>query len=104
MVWGVLAAVLQPVLGLASSIQAIKIKPKPAVLPVGLAPHPASTREQVEAAIQQLDPQSWVTAPASKRAALLDRCMHNLVDAAPEVARLSVQAKGAYGAGLGEEM
>lgn len=102
--WGVLGQVLQPALGLACAVPAIRYAPEPVALPVGLPPMPASSQQQIDEAMNSLNKTRWVKTPIKERVQLLDRCMWNVIGKAKEFAELSVKAKGSYGQGLGEEL
>jgi hypothetical protein len=103
MVWGVVGAVLNPALSTLSHLP-LKYKPQPVVMPKGVPAQPETSRADIDAALERLQPVAWVARTPASRAALTEQCMWRLIHVSKKMAELAVQAKGSYGQGLGEEL
>jgi len=69
-------------------------------------PRAATSAKALESSIYVLDQQKreWAGIPSAEKAALLERCLENMVSVTDGVARETVKAKGGYESGLGEEI
>ena len=105
--WNTVGNVLQPILGAASvALRPIQAPVKPVQLPHKVTPTLPTSLDDINAAVQRLELKktAWVALPASARADLLEECLQNALTEAPALVATSVQTKGSYGSGLGEEM
>lgn len=79
--------------------------PKPVTHPRPFPPQPATTKEEIEAKLARLEAskKAWVATSCKDRVVLLESMMKELLEVAPALARDTIQAKGSWGGGLGEE-
>ncbi|DBB03304.1 hypothetical protein WJX82_011741 [Trebouxia sp. C0006] len=96
-----------PALWLFSSLLSpFKSARKQAILPTGSTPVPATSKVNIDAALQQLTDkkQQWVMQPCARRAELLRACVQQALLIKDEAVDETVRVKGAYSTGKAEEM
>jgi hypothetical protein len=105
--WDAVGVGLQPLLKLADDTGLLGRGAVPApCLPVPNEPHPATPKAKVDEIIKLLDAnrQQWVSTSPKQRAELLGQVLQNVMQSAPQLAKLGTHYKGSYEPAEGEEM
>lgn len=105
--WRLLGAANAPVLGAAEyALSGAKPQAKPVALPKAPAAREATPCPELDQILHKLESsqQAWAQCADRERAQLLRSCLKTTLDTYQEACKVSVDAKGSFGAGLGEEM
>lgn len=91
---------------ISSLLSPFKSARKQTILPTGSQPVPATSKGDIDAALQKLAgrKQQWVSQPCSTRAALLRACIQETLKICDKAVDETVKVKGSYSTGRAEEM
>lgn len=105
--WNAVGVGLVPILKFIDDTALLGRAPHPApVLPVPHEPHAPTSTAKVDEILKGLDAHKlqWVNTGTKQRADLLGQVLANVMQLAPQLARIGAHYKGSYEAGDGEEM